>query len=245
MSNNLNSILQELYAPDSNKRSSAVFALDKLGDSQAVLDELLTALATEDDLMVREDITWALVRRKEQAIAPLIKDLQHERWQVRHNAAHVLGKIASPLAVPALCKCLNDESAVVVAKACLALSQIGDESAIPALVGILGHEKLEVQSTLLDVLEGFGETAIPALADALQSEDAAVREQVVDVLGHIDGKESLALLESAIKDPVWQVRFATLPALNNHRAKALIAAMVNDPDERVRKVAQSLIAKLR
>jgi HEAT repeat protein len=238
-------ILQDLHHPDISTRSRAVFALDKLGDEQFVLDELLTALATEKDLLVREDITWALVRRKETAIQPLIVALQSENWQLRHNAAHVLGKIASPIATDALIAVLPDENAIVVTKAAFALSQIGDTKSIPALVALLGHENREIQTMLLTVLEGFGEAALRALAQAIQAENWKVREEAADVLGHIPSEESLTLLTQALQDEVWQVRFAAVTALSYHGAKEAIAPLQNDPNEQVRKLARQLMANRR
>jgi HEAT repeat protein len=236
-------IIEDLYHPDTNIRSRAVFALDKLGDEQSVLNELLAALATETDVLVREDITWTLVRRKDKAIQSLIDYLQHENWQARHNAAHVLGKIANPIATEALMQILHDENPIVVTKTAFALSQIGDTKAIPALVAILGHENREVQSMLLDVLEGFGEESLGALAQAIQSENWTIREQAADILGHIAHEESISLLKQALKDEIWQVRFAAINALSYHKAKEAIASLQNDPNERVRSLAKSLSAR--
>jgi HEAT repeat protein len=243
MSQTFDSIIQELHDPNTNTRSQAVFALDKLGDNEAILDELLKALATESDLNVREDITWALVRRKDKAIQPLIRDLTHENWHVRHNAVHVLGKIANPLATDALMKLLGDENPIVVSKTALALSQIADSKAIPALVAILSHEKPEIQSMLRDVLEGFGEKAISALAQAIQSDNWQVREQAAEVLGQIEHEESIALLSQALSDEAWQVRFAAIMGLSYQGEKAAIHALQNDPNEQVRRLVTGLIKR--
>jgi HEAT repeat protein len=243
MSQSVSTILQELHHPDYNTRSRAVFDLDKLGDEQTVLDELLAALATEEDLNVREDITWVLVRRKDKAIQPLITALQSETWQLRHNAAHVLGKIASPLASDALIHLLGDENPVVVSKTALALSQIGDKKAIPALVALLAHEKLEVQTTLRDVLESFGLQAITALGQALQSENWKLREQAAEVLGQIEDEESRVLLIHTLKDDHWQVRFAALMGLSYYGEKDAIASLQNDPNEQVSRLAKNLSSR--
>jgi HEAT repeat protein len=243
MTQSFSSIIQDLQHPDINTRSRAVFDLDALGDDKAILDELLSALANEKDLLVREDITWALVRRKKQSIQPLIDCLNSENAQLRHNAAHTLGKIASPLATDALIALLRDKEAFVVSKTALALRQIGDERAIPALVEVLGHENREVQTMLLEVLESFGEKAIPTLAQALETEDWQKREQAADVLGHIHSEESLQLLSNALKDTVWQVRFAAVTALAYHGAKSVIQSLANDPHERVRSLVASILAR--
>jgi HEAT repeat protein len=243
MSQSFSSIVQDLQHPDINTRSRAVFALDSLGDDQAILDELLAALATEKDLLVREDITWALVRRKKQAIQALIECLKSDNPQLRHNAAHTLGKIANPIATDSLIELLQDNQPFVVAKTVLALGQIADKKAIPALVALLGHENQAVQTMLMDVLEGFGEKAIPALALAMQAENWQRREQAADVLGHIHSEESMQSLIKGLKDDVWQVRFAVVTALSYHGAKDAIQTLANDPHERVRVLVASILAK--
>ena len=248
MSKTLSSIVQELQHPDISTRSRAVFALDSLGDEAAVLDELLAALATEKDLRVREDITWALVRRKNQAIQPLIACLKSDNAQLRHNAAHTLGKIASALAVPALIDLLrNEEQAFVISKTALALGQIGDESAIPALVALLGHENAEVQTMLLDVLEGFGTAGLNDLEQAMKSSNSQTRQQAAAVLGQISDERSIQLLTQALHDEDWNVRFSIISALTYHRRQAgrsidkALYPLRNDPSEQVRTFVSKLL----
>src|SRR5690606_28987247 len=91
-------MLEQLVHPDKNLRGPAALALGGASVADA-LDGLLARVGHEPDFYVREDITWALVRMGDQAIAPLIALLADENAAVRHHAAHTLGKINDGRAV--------------------------------------------------------------------------------------------------------------------------------------------------
>src|SRR5215207_3647689 len=100
------SLIEQLYDANVNVRSQAILALGEMRHAESV-DVLLHVLATETDLSVLEDTTWALVRMGDAAVIPLIDLLKHAKPTVRHNAAHTLGKIKDVRAVDALLKTLS------------------------------------------------------------------------------------------------------------------------------------------
>lgn len=231
MTEALNTLREQLRHPDSNLRSQAALSLGKLDDSDA-LKLLIDALCTEPNLYVREDMTWAIVRKGDAALLPLIDLLRDPNPAARHHAAHVLGKIGDARAVEALIRALHDSDDSVVLKVVFALGQIADSRAIPALMGVLGHENADVQSTLATVLEGFGAAAVPALAQALTHQRWPVREQAADILGLIGSKDAEPVLVAALQDVHWQVRFAAVTALGQlggMSAKNAVLAMHDDP----------------
>lgn len=243
MTETLNTLINELHHPDKNVRGKAALSLGKLGDV-AVLDSLLMALGSETDLYVREDITWALVRLGGEAIEPLIDLLYNTNPSVRHNAAHVLSKIADARSVEALIQALHDTDATVVAKSAFGLGQIGDARAIPALVRLVGHENREVQTTLMTVLERFGAAAVQPLIEVMTDKRWQVREQAADILGQIGDEQALPVLIEALKDEAWQVRFAAVTALGHiggAEARAALQALPDDANERV----QTLVARMK
>lgn len=235
----------QLQHPDHMVRSRAL--LD-LRDSDASLDVLIQALCTESDLLVREDLTWAIVRVGEAAVQPLIQLLDDPSAAVRHSAAHVLGKIKDARAVDALIGALNDDDAAVVLKAAFSLGQIGDEKAVPALVELVGHEHREVQFTLMRVLEDYGTPAVPLLIRTLNHAEWQVREQAADILGAIGDRDAVPALIQTLQDVHWAVRFAAVTALKElggADAKNAIYAMLDDPEERVRVLAQKALKRMR
>jgi HEAT repeat protein len=241
----LNNLIEALQNPDKSARSEAIFDLDKVDDA-AVLDILIQAMRTETDLLVQEDITWALVRRAEAAVPLLIDLLKDESPATRHSAAHTLGKIKDERAIDALMQAVEDENLKVVLKAAFSLSQIGNERAIPAIIKLVGHEDREVQATVLRVLDSFGAAAVPTLIVALEDEQWQVREQAADILGQIGLEIALPAIQTALQDEYWQVRFAAVNALayiGGETAQLAIESMQNDPNSEVKELAQRFMQK--
>lgn len=231
-------MLEQLIHPDKNMRGPAALAL---GGSCVVdaLDGLLARVGHEPDFYVREDITWALVRMGDKAVAPLIGLLEDKSAAVRHHAAHTLGKINDPRAVEALMSVLKDSDHMVATRAAGSLKVIGDARAIPALAGILGHAHRETQTAVTEALERFGTQAVPAVLEAMNDPRWPVREHAADVLGQIGDKTAVAALASALYDTEWQVRFAAVTALwhiGGAAATAALREMPPDVDERVREL---------
>ncbi|MCU0463676.1 MAG: HEAT repeat domain-containing protein, partial [Anaerolineae bacterium] len=196
----LQTLIQQLNHPDRSQRGQGALSLGALRDERA-LEALLTALAVESDLFVREDITWALVRQGEAALESLLALLNHERADLRHHAAHVLGKIGDRRAAPALIAAVtHDPAPAVIQKTAFTLSQMKVAGAIPALVARLGHPDSEVQTALTKALESFEAQAVPALTEAARSADETVRAHAVEVLGEIGGKITVPALLAALTD---------------------------------------------
>ena len=246
MTDTRHTLTEQIHHPDSNVRSQAALHLGRLDDARG-LDALLDALITEPDLLVREDITWALVRIGVPAVPPLLALLGDTNPSTRHNAAHALGKVGDALGVDSLIQTLDDADPNVVQKAAFALGQIGDARAVTALVGLLGNDHRDVQAAVNSVLEGFGAAALEPLAGALASPRWQVREQAADILGMIGDELSVPALAQALDDAHWQVRFAVvtaLAAIDSISARRALQAALNDPHERVRGLASRLLKRL-
>ncbi len=232
------SAVEQLRDPKDNVRARAALDLGKLADSRAA-EPLIERLRIEPELLVREKLTWALVRPGGvvERVSELLKD---PNAQVRHDAAHVLSKIGDPLAVNALIDALSDDQAEVLTKVAFALGRIGDPKAIPALVRLVGHESRELQSTLHSVLEAFGPEATSALLGVLNSDAWQTREQAAYILGFIGSENDVARLSELLKDEHWEVRFAAAHALRDlggETARAALDVLQADPDARVRSMA--------
>jgi HEAT repeat protein len=247
MTETLQTLIEALHHPDKNVRGKAAVSIGNLGDIEG-LNVLLQTIGEENDLYVREDITWALVRIGDAAVLPLIELLKNENPAARHHAAHTLGKIADARATEALTNALEDEDAMVVAKAAFALGQIGDTRAISAFIGLLGHEHREVQTAVNQVLEVFGGAAIQPLIRAMGQEKWQAREQAADILGLIGSRDAVPVLIEALKDEQWQVRFAAVTALGSiggGSAKQGVQQMEHDADERVRGLTPKILKRMR
>lgn len=245
MTQTLQLLIESLHHTAPDVRSRAALDLGKRGDEDAV-DTLIQALCRETDLLVREDITWSLVRLREASLSPLLDLLHDENPATRHHAAHVLGKIADPRAVDALILSLRDRDDTVTLKAAFALSQIGDERAVPALIDLLAHKNREVQSMLTQVLEHFSAVSVELLIGALADERWHVREHAADVLGAIGTPEAISALANLMADEHWQVRFAAVNALGHiggAKAKTVLRQIPADADQRVRSLTEKLLSR--
>jgi HEAT repeat protein len=240
MTETLNTLTEQLRHPEKSVRSQAVFELSKLQNANT-LPILLDALVNEPDVMVREDITWTLVRMRDESLMPLIDLLRHENSAARHHAAHVLGKIADARAVDALIGVLEDSDPAVISKAVFALRQIDD-------VRLVGHENREVQSMISSVLEHFGDEALPLLVEKLADASPQVREQAADSLGLIGNRQAVPALARALQDEAWQVRFAAVTALGHIGsvdARKALEQVQNDPDSRVQNLVPKVLWRMR
>jgi HEAT repeat protein len=247
MTKTLTTLIEELQHLDRHVRSQAALSIGNLGDTSA-LDALLEALVSEYEVFVREDMTWALVRIGDAAVMPLIARLDDENPVARHAAAHTLGKIGDTRAVDALIHKLQDSDKAVVLKTAFVLGQIGDVKAIPALVRLLGHSERDIQTTLFNVLEGFGTPAVQPLIAAMSDEQWQVREHAADILGLIGNQQAVDALAKALHDEHWQVRFAALTALGHiggARAKDAVKALNDDADQRVRTLVPEVMRRIK
>ena len=239
-------LIQQIKHPNISERSKAIFALqaNDAYSSADVLGVLLQALRDETDILVREDISFALMRLGDVAIDPLVDLLQDADPNVRHHAAHTLGKIGNPLVIDDLVGVLQDSSATVVHKTVYALGQIGDARAVGGLVSILGHPNADVQTNLVKTLTDFGAEAIPHLTPRYQHHDWAVREQVVDILGQIRDQSVIPLLKQALDDVDWRVRLSAVNAIGNYGAEIaqpILKAKLNDQSSVVQQLIDRLI----
>lgn len=232
-------LLAALRDPDSHTRSRAALRLGDLRELTA-LDALVRALAADADLNVREDITWALVRLGEPAVAPLVALLRDGNAAARHNAAHALGKIGHMGAVDGLIAALHDPDAAVRSKSAFALGQIADPRAIPALAALLGSEDDGLREIVNQVLPVFGALALPTVIAMLDNPRWQSREQAADILGMIGDKAAVPALTQALSDAEWQVRFAAVTALGELGAGQAAAPLIDDSNPQVRAIARRM-----
>lgn len=146
--------------------------------SKEGLEALITLLSDPDE-KVRRDATFgfhSLGLDAKEAIPALTEALgdsdEKTRWYVAHVFAFEVASVAQP-AIPALIKCLRDESILVRSHAAMALGAIGPEAsaAIPVFIDLLNFEKYEdILSPVVAALANMGpgaKVAVPALRKAL------------------------------------------------------------------------------
>ena len=186
----------------------------------------------------RHHVQWraadALGTLGETACDPLLKLLVFPRENVRIGVIEALGGIKSPRSVEPLLQTLEkDTSNEVRWVAALALGEIGDSRAIPALVHTLSDAARYVRYGSAKALEQIGwsaetdlesayysialqewgavkkmgNAATGALIDMLKEEHPAIRTQIVEILGSIGSIEAKRSCDRVLRDPDPDVRW--------------------------------------
>jgi hypothetical protein len=187
----------------------------------------------------KPDVQWraadALGSLGEIACEPLLRPLAYHRVNVRIGAIEALGAIGSPRSVEPLIKTLTtDESNEVRWVAAVALGEIGDTRAIPALLvslkdqdryvrygsaralGEIGRspetdEERAYYSLALadwDAVKKLGASATGPLIDMLKVQHPAMRARIVEILGSIGGAVAERTCERILRDPDENVRWS-------------------------------------
>ena len=146
-----------LYSPQVEEVISAAEALGELGDRGAV--EALVAVFhnQHNPDMVRLAAAEALIKLQcAPGVVTLLAALRRDDWQVRRNAAAILGQLRATWATPALVVALHDENAIVRRTALAALRRIGTPEAMQAVEGFV-EEPEAVKADEYFEEEPFGE----------------------------------------------------------------------------------------
>ncbi len=171
--------------PNAEVRHSAMAALGRLGDRQAIPMLLHVLSQTE------------------------------RSTQDRIAAAEALAAIGSPETAPGLIACLDCEANPIVQRRIVfALGCVGGEQAVPALTSALEHSaNAGVREEAVYALSRIGgAAALVALWEALNDSSAQVRYACVQSIQRFEGKVALAALAYALSDPDERVRNAARAA---------------------------------
>ena len=132
--------------------------------------------------------------------------------QTISKAKEAGNKKSVPLLIYVL-NALKDKNPYVRATAAKVLGEIGDKTAVPALIKALKDENADVCTAAAKALEKIGKTAVPALIKALKDENPDVRTAAAEALGKIGDKRAVPHLIKALKDKYFYVRTAAAKAI--------------------------------
>ncbi|MEG4108312.1 HEAT repeat domain-containing protein [Microcoleus sp. S13_C5] len=186
--------------------------------------------------------------RSDEAIARLLKFVEHSHHCVRRSAADALGKIGDAQAIPVLLKLVEDSHSSVRRSAADALGKIGDEKAIPGLLKLVEDSDFYVRWGAADVLGNIGDAqAIPGLLKLVEDSHPYVRSSAADALRKIGDAQAIPGLLKLVEDSDSYVRNSAAYALGeigDEKAIPGLLKLVEHSDSDVRNNAASALGQI-
>lgn len=241
-------LVADLESQDVQVRRKAAHELLFLGPQRRPAAGALIKALRDNDHTVRYDVVSALAGIDDpaaiQALVGIFKD-KSENDSIRRCAAASLGAPGVPtLAI--LTECLKDADIFVRRHAANALHPQGREiertDAIPALIAVLDDNDVDVRSSAMESLTGFGNLAAPLLTKALSDNRPRVQVNAACALLEMNPADPHAIepLIEGLQQPAADVRriaawALSLSGVHAKRAVPSLTKALEDKDVEVRR----------
>ena len=230
-------------------RAAAAEALAEFEDTRAIgpLTDLLNDQSTE----VKREALDALSHFEDQQIpaAAITRLLSDPDADVRHNAAHMAGRLHDRSAIGPLAKLVGDPSADVRGAAIEAIGELGDPSGAAAIMPALSDANADVRQEALNAIENLkapvSETTLLML---MRDKDADVRQKAAHLAGDRSVIRAIPTLRRMLDDPNADVRESAVDALGNiadNAAYDALRAALTSKDAKVRRAAAEALGERR
>jgi len=229
-------------------RSAQILALVGEPAAAAVLDRM----TAYPELVQRERLVPLVLALGERAVPELMQRLVRPEREIARGAAHILGMLQHPGAVPPLSDLAASADPLLREEAGRALVRIGSEDAVSALASGLRGDR----AVAISAVQHLAGTASPkavaplgrALERALEAKDVDLAKEILRALGRVGRPEANAIFGSVMHRKAgltgrWlkDVKVAAASALATvpgDQAVALLAEALESRDEPLRKAAQ-------
>jgi HEAT repeat protein len=229
-------------------RSAQILTLVGEPAAAAVLDRM----PAYPELVQRERLVPLLLALGERAVPELMQRLARPEREIARSAAHILGMLQHPGAVPPLAELAAGADPVLREEAARALVRIGSEEAVSALASGLRGERSVAISAVQHLAGTASVKAVAplghALERALDAKDVDLAKEILRALGRVGRPEANAIFGSVMHRKAgltgrWlrDVKVAAASALATvpgDQAVALLAEALQARDEPLRKAAQ-------
>ena len=192
--------MSESPAPDldaARRRTEAALA-GHAGDEAAA-----RSLLVDPDPQVRASALGALVRMGAATEADAAAGLGDPDPIARRCAC----ELGAALVGAKFVALLDDDDAMVVEAACYAVGEVGDRTAVPALVAIAsGHDDTLCRESAVAAIGAIGDPrGLPAVVAALEDKPQ-IRRRAAVALAAFESPEADSALNRCLTDTDWQVR---------------------------------------
>ena len=228
-------LLKALKDDDATVRARAVASLAILGDQRA-MDPLMHILVHDPDPDTRQKASDAVAvlttpRPTKPSIEGSLAKLRSSDSFQRLAGAQDLDKARDKAAVAPLLTLLAEERDVDVRRAAVtALGDLGDEIAVPTLIGIAKHDSLQVRQYAVAALATLDDgRAVEPLAQLTRDDEPTMRIYSLRALAFLRREGSLPPMIDALSDPVPDVRSEAIKGiarLGERRAADRIAERI-------------------
>lgn len=211
------SLARALRDNDQGVRDAAANALRNLGGEETA--HLVVEYITDPNIVLRNLAGAILIRLGSTAVPALLLYLKHHDQDVRKFAVDLLGAIREPHTADAVIPLLEDVDSNVVVSAAEALGNIGNPTALPALMKT--YRRHDYARAV--VLEAIGKIADPTARSFVEEifqhtihspqSDPLLLFTLFEAMGGVGGGATVQLLQSHLQSLTAQVRRAATKAL--------------------------------
>jgi HEAT repeat protein len=143
----------------------------------------------------------------QQAVQPLVRQLNDGRIEVRGAAAEALGRIGDRDAIASIKPMLSDRNIYVRVKAAGALLRLDDDSSLPMLQGMLLDASADTRLAAAEALASRADAAwLVAVRQLTEESDPAIRAAAARLLAPQEPEVARPVLQSLVSDENAAVR---------------------------------------
>ena len=209
------------------------------------VDQALVRLLAEPT--VRTEVVEALTHHGEGVIQLLIDKLESDDIETQRAAISALGRLGYRRATGALTKVLKNSPRLRV-EAANALAKIGDETALDALLNLIGDPEGATRQAVVGALNSIGSARMQErIRPLLKNENPLVRESAARIAGYFGYADCADLLIDCSSDEDERVRKAAvehLPFLEDDRIMEVLADKLSTDTPKVRAAAASALGQI-
>lgn len=208
------------------QKVSISYVLGKIKDDEAIFP--LINIINDRDREVRKAVIRALAEiQNHEAISSLIRSLGDANSEVRKEAVRALTSFKESAVLPLVRALIMSRDTYIRQNSALALGDIGDKRAIPALFVSLGDSYFLVRSASEAALYKFGKV---------------LTDKLIKVLTPVE--HDLELAYQLIDSPLANERLRGIEFLGFYRdprSVKVLQRMLHDPYHKIQEVAQSVL----
>lgn len=206
-------LLDDARRAKRSELASAALACLVDADGDRALDEVLSALGSDDDETRAAAIEQAVRLPSPEATQALSEHLAKGRPAARTALLEVLSRRGDETAFSAAAACLADPEPDVQAAAIQCVLRLGGPRCIAPLAALLATATGPTRAAAQDALVGLSGAAIDAaIGKHVESAPGPARAALIEVLARRGARDELARHAAALDDPDVEVRIAMIRA---------------------------------